>query len=1059
MLVEWTPPVPLPREAMAMPIPVRCPNAKCGKSLNCPDEYAGRVVQCPACHQQMQVPPLAAAAQPPPQAAAPMPPQQPAPEPAQALPATPDTRSAHASAGRARRKPQSKAGLWIGMVVASALVVAGGVYAVLQSGKGKQGATQSRSAKARQPKQSSVALRVPERERKLAEMYAYAEKYAEEHPTEFAEILRKFGEVHKNSEDTVYSLRASDQLKVWGAKQEKAAQDEMGKRREQAQELRQAGDLEKVETVWKEFPESLLCDAVKEEVMRELAHAREVWRRLFLKLNGEAGPLLAKQTAELSPEEFLAFNTLRDKVQDACEKAEGEAVDSLNELLERVDQSLGDYEAAAAAERQEQFDKFWRRYQGLVEGKDFKGAADLCAKASAAFRAETAAPGTTGSDRTQDADGGRGPGIDAATYDALAEDSQVLTDLMASARKNLPKLVGKTVRIAGMSVKVTRADGDNLYAKQGGAEVAFGIEKLDTNTLLSLGLESQSDAKAAARAKALLVFHFGSAADALASVQEANEAAVDISFYQERLAPVLIVTTTPARADLEVFEEAEDGSWQKIEKPLRSPLRMTVAKNTTYRIEVSKAGYRSERQEVTTEEGGESRLKPTLRRAGLPGALRENFELPDDSKDRHGNRVRAGYDRWTGLPLEIVHEKTRMPLVFIPPGEFMMGSPPDEQGRSGIEGPQHAVSFSNPFYMGKYEVTQGELKSMLGITCGRQRGLDNPVDQIDRGTCKRFITELNETMGGAGRSYVFSLPSEAQWEYACRAGTTTRYSFGDDPNAQSLPEHAWFNNNSERKLHPVGQKKPNGWGLYDMHGSILEWCEDIWHANYEGAPSDGSAWSTDGNPDFWVSRGGLFGCASSACRSASRWGSLRSMGGGILGFRLVLSIPQPEGTDGEVASGSKSTTHRSPRPRKRDFKITLINPRGAVVGEVKTGEPYGIDRPYSFAKIPRDLRGAPFAKYGAGCSVWLADGSHIFVSKPCNLCVAVLYQLRGQTVVTNAQFKAFNREGWSIATDALTTRVGPTTYKYHIMHKKIPGGPVNVPNVGKINAQMIFMFK
>jgi len=145
-----------------------------------------------------------------------------------------------------------------------------------------------------------------------------------------------------------------------------------------------------------------------------------------------------------------------------------------------------------------------------------------------------------------------------------------------------------------------------------------------------------------------------------------------------------------------------------------------------------------------------------------------------------------------------------------------------------------------------------------------------------------FCHKLSQRTGQTVR-----LPSEAEWEYACRAGTTGKYCFGDDES--KLGSYAWYWENPEKRTHPVGQKSSNAWGLHDMHGNVFEWCEDITHENYQGAPSDGTAWINGGDRDQKVLRGGSWNINAFGCRSAYRTGDLAGVSDDSVGFRVVVA--------------------------------------------------------------------------------------------------------------------------------------------------------------------------
>jgi len=207
----------------------------------------------------------------------------------------------------------------------------------------------------------------------------------------------------------------------------------------------------------------------------------------------------------------------------------------------------------------------------------------------------------------------------------------------------------------------------------------------------------------------------------------------------------------------------------------------------------------------------------------------------------------------------------KLELVLIPAGEFLMGSPESDKDAMSWEIPQHRVRITKPFYLGKYLVTQEQWEAVIGSNPRPFKGPKNLAADVSWDDCQKFLGELNaKSAAGAGK---YQLPTEAQWEYACRAGSKTKYCFGDD--ASKLGEYAWYDENSGNKTHPVGEKKPNAWGLYDMHGNVWEWCQDWYDARYyEKSPTDDPTGSTGGSDR--VLRGGSWSGTARSCRSAYR---------------------------------------------------------------------------------------------------------------------------------------------------------------------------------------------
>ncbi len=240
----------------------------------------------------------------------------------------------------------------------------------------------------------------------------------------------------------------------------------------------------------------------------------------------------------------------------------------------------------------------------------------------------------------------------------------------------------------------------------------------------------------------------------------------------------------------------------------------------------------------------------------------------------------------------------KMELVPVPAGEFMMGSPSSESGRGNDES-RHRVRITKPFYMSVTEVTQEQYRAIMGTNPSHFNGDSRlPVERVSWNDAVEFCRRLSERTGMDAR-----LPTEAEWEYACRAGSRTTYSFGDSPH--SLGDYAWYEGNSQRAgiylrnplggpyqgntTHPVGQKKPNAWGLYDMHGNVWEWCEDWYGADYyaNSAVEDPKG---PGSGSSRIARGGAWDQNAANCRSATRGTCAPTNRFPNIGFRVVLAI-------------------------------------------------------------------------------------------------------------------------------------------------------------------------
>ena len=290
----------------------------------------------------------------------------------------------------------------------------------------------------------------------------------------------------------------------------------------------------------------------------------------------------------------------------------------------------------------------------------------------------------------------------------------------------------------------------------------------------------------------------------------------------------------------------------------------------------------------------------------------------------------------TGSPKEVVHEKTGIQMVFIPAGELMMGSLATEKDHFPEEGPQHRVRITKPFYLGKYEVTQGEWQKVMGGNPAYFKGDRNPVEQVSWTDCQAFLGKA----GDGGR-----LPTEAEWEYACRAGSNARFSFGDSDSG--LGEYAWYEGNSGRKTHPVGEKKPNAWGLCEMHGNVWEWCSDWYDGGYyQHSPSEDPKGPPTGQ--YGVMRGGSWETAAPFRRSAYRnHDHVRSFGDSHVGLRVALSIPPAP----EKAAALQS----QPAPTSTPVSSAPLQPHTAAFDALADGNRLSIEAWFAFDRDPSAL--------------------------------------------------------------------------------------------------------
>ncbi len=296
-------------------------------------------------------------------------------------------------------------------------------------------------------------------------------------------------------------------------------------------------------------------------------------------------------------------------------------------------------------------------------------------------------------------------------------------------------------------------------------------------------------------------------------------------------------------------------------------------------------------------------IRPLAERARALPSLSEVFPaylapltgLADGSKNMRDTQLSVSEQ--AGLPIEVVNS-IGMAFRLVPAGTGLIGSPPDEAGRGNIE-MQHVMIFPHHFYMGKYEVTQAQWQQVMGEKKNPSLffGDSRPVEEVSWYDALRFTNALCEREGLPLGSY--RLPTETEWEYACRAGTTTAFCFGNDP--KNLALWADYADNNYQSTRSVGQRRPNALGLYDMHGNVWEWCLNK-YANYPGDETPEAEYHQ------WPTiRGGNWHVAAPECRSANRCRLPGASVGNMLGFRIIRTIAPSAATSINTATDKPVT--------------------------------------------------------------------------------------------------------------------------------------------------------
>ena len=293
-------------------------------------------------------------------------------------------------------------------------------------------------------------------------------------------------------------------------------------------------------------------------------------------------------------------------------------------------------------------------------------------------------------------------------------------------------------------------------------------------------------------------------------------------------------------------------------------------------------GAGAERRLIVSRPNAQETVTVTATMAGYEPLTREIRPQPGESRQFI---LRLQFEGITvELGLGVV-----MDMVRIPAGSFMMGSPEDEEHHRRSEGPVHKVNIRDAFYLGKYEVTQEQWEAVMGDNPSLFKGAKRPVEEVSWNDCEGFLDKLNALAASTAAKGHFRLPTEAEWEYACRAGTTTRFCWGDSGLESVVNEHCWYDTNTDETQH-VGQKRPNAWGLYDVSGNVEEWCQDWCDLNYyDDSPTDDPTGPRSGS-DRVLRGGSHFSREPAFLRCAKRYGIPPDSRSSHIGFRVAMTL-------------------------------------------------------------------------------------------------------------------------------------------------------------------------
>jgi len=423
--------------------------------------------------------------------------------------------------------------------------------------------------------------KLSEHEANAKKAYEHAVFYAETHPDAYRKVVEKFEKVAADGEGTVYAEKAAEALAIWQPKWDAKAEGTFVKFKAGVQKYVDSNRLQKAAEIWDKFPLDSLTDFMRNKIAEEKAELRALQASFVEVLQERAKPLLAKEVEDLTEEDREALTALRRKATRPPAGTTEEGEHALKVLVDGIGARLQEYYASLEVGKADSLNRLWDEYEALMRAKEFDKVRALLLKPP--------------------------EGLSLKRLSLLNRDTNALRELFETARKNLPQLRGKNIRLGRVTMRVSHVTGDTIHLEQGGAEMTCTMDKLDDATILSLGLAGETDLVSTSRKKVLYAFYYSPVSEAKKILKQAANAGVDVAYYQARLLTVLVITSFPVEAEVRVETEV-DGKWQSIfEQATTSPLKAVVEGDTVYRVTVSKVGYARGTQEIKLGERGEFR--------------------------------------------------------------------------------------------------------------------------------------------------------------------------------------------------------------------------------------------------------------------------------------------------------------------------------------------------------------------------------------------------------------------------------------------------------------------